>query len=159
MFKKYENCTYTRTALKFGVVLSFSLLYSLHIQAAEVATWADLNTTEDILLTADIQAEGTPQTITINSDINSQPIDGGNHSLTGAAGYKIQISNSNEESGVTIQNFGKVVDGTEESNTYSYTDTNGNTIYKTIDRAITGFDGGAFVFSAYPRKTLGQLRQ
>lgn len=152
MFKKYENCTYTRTALKFGVVLSFSLLYSLHIQAAEVATWADLNTTEDILLTADIQAEGTPQTITINSDINSQTIDGGNHSLTGAAGYKIQISNSNEESGVTIQNFGKVVDGTEESNTYSYTDTNGNTIYKTIDRAITGFDGGAFVFSAYPRK-------
>ena len=105
--------------------------------AADISTWAGFNTIEDILLTGDIQAEGTPQSIVIGTSTTPQTIDGGQHSLTGASGYQIKVS---AKPALTIQNFGNIVDGTEGSHTFSYADTNGNIIYKTITKSINGFN-------------------
>ena len=104
-------------------------------QAADVTTWSGLNTTDNILIKNDIQAEGTPQIINISGG-SAQIIDGGGYSLTGAAGYYINAGSKPE---LTIQNFGSVTDGTAESHTFSYTDANGDIVYKTISKSINGF--------------------
>ena len=105
--------------------------------AVDVTTWGELNTNENIMLTSDILAEGEPQTIQINSGSTPQIIDGGKNSLIGAAGYNVQVNNNSE---FTVQNFGKVVDGTEDNHTYSYIDLSGNAVYKTITGSINGFN-------------------
>ena len=122
-----------------SVVTALSLGNTYTSQAADVSNWADINTNKaetNINFTSDITAEGTPNTITITST-EAQTIDGKNFSFIGTNGYGIKINNN---SGVTIQNFGKIVNGTEDNHTYSYTDTNGSTVYKTISASINGFN-------------------
>ena len=151
MSKKYDDCHYVKNVLNLGLALGISAFYPTQANAVNVSTWSELNTTENISVTADIQAEGSPQIINISSG-NPQTIDGGHHSLTGASSYQFRILNTNADSGITIKNFGTVVDGTAGEHTFSYTDANGDIIYKTITKSISGFTNGAFSLLAHPRK-------
>ena len=112
----------SKTSLSLGGVLLYFSAIT-PVWAVNVSSWADFSTAENIVLTADIEATGEPQIITTNSGNTAQTIDGANHSLTGASGYQLKIQNTNEANGVTVKNF-----------------------------SVTGFDSGAFVFLAYPRK-------
>ena len=123
--------------LLFATLVAISAVSIARADAVEVNSWSGLNTTENIEFTGNISATGEPQTININSQDTPQTIDGGYYSLTGASGYQIIIDNRSD---LTIKNIGKVVDGTADSNTFSYTDSNGNTVYKTIETSISGFD-------------------
>lgn len=146
--------------MKKSLLLSAALtaLCSLGINTAanavDVTSWSEINDNKNeasIIFQNDITAEGTPKVIGLSSAIG-QIINGGGYSLTGANGYKLQISNTDTESGITIQNFGKIVDGTDDNHTYSYTDNAGNTVYKTIQASVNNFTDGAFTFSGSVQK-------
>ena len=124
-----------KNILLYVAIFAISVMGLGIAKAADVTSWSEFNTTENIVVKNDIQAEGSPQYIDISGG-NAQIIDGGGFSLTGASGYYINTGSKPE---LTIKNFGSVTDGTEASHTFSYTDTNGNTIYKTVSKSINGF--------------------
>lgn len=126
-----------KRALLIAALVAISTVGAGAANAADVSSWSELNTAENIKFAGDIQASGEPQTISINSQNNSQTIDGGQYSLTGASGYRILIDNRSE---LIIKNLGKLVDGTAENHTFSYTDAGGNTVYKTISGSVNGFN-------------------
>lgn len=131
---------------KTVLLIETVLLYSTAITpvcATEVSSWAELNgaaADESIVLTNDIQAEGTPKIISLNAD-TPQTVDGANHSLTGANGFYIKKTAGNN---LTIQNFGSVTDGTADDCDYSYIDAEGNTVYKKITNSVSGFNNTPF---------------
>ena len=131
-----------KTVLKLGV--SLSVFFAVCAQATDVATWAEINAaaSDDITVTADIQATGTPKTINLTT--NNQVVDGNGHSLTGASQYKLSFSGSNQ----TVRNFGLAETVTSADDyTYSYLDSDGDTVYKKINASVNGFSAAPFVFS------------
>ncbi len=126
--------------LKLGI--SLSVLFTAYAHATEVTNWAELNSAAsgDITVVADIQAEESPTTISLTST-SPQVIDGGGYSLTGASGYRIQKTSGTD---LTIKNFGSIVNGSEGDYTYSYTDAEGNTVYKKITGSVNGFNQALF---------------
>lgn len=111
--------------------------------AANISTWSELNTTDNVTFAGDITASGTPTSISLNST-TPQTIDGAKHSLIGNTGYQLKIY---EATDLTFQNLGTVSDGSAESNSYSYTDANGNTIYKTVGASVNNFSVSPFITS------------
>ena len=125
--------------MKKNILLIAALLTVLQVNggmsnAAEVASWEDLNTTEDIVIKNNISASGSSTTmIQLTS---GQIIDGGGYSITGADGYYFKSPASGS---ILMKNLGKYSDGSAEANTFSYIDLNGNTLYKTIDASVNSF--------------------
>lgn len=95
-----------KRALLIAALVAISTVGAGAANAADVSSWSELNTAENIKFAGDIQASGEPQTISINSQNNSQTIDGGQYSLTGASGYRILIDNRSE---LIIKNLGNLL--------------------------------------------------
>ncbi len=134
-----------KTLLLTGTAL-LSVLVGTSVSATEVEDWAGLAAAKDdaeITFANDIVATGTPSKINLTSS-EAQIVDGGYRSLTGASGYQIGKTSGTD---LTIRNFGSVTDGKKEDYTYSYTDTEGNTVYKKITSSINSFNKTLFTSS------------
>lgn len=103
--------------------------------AADVTIWSDFNTTENIELKNDIQVEGTPKVIPLNS-ANNQTIDGGGYSIFGDTGFSFSI---NSTGALIFKNLGAYSEGSTEAGTFSYTDLNNETKYINISASVNSF--------------------
>lgn len=143
--------TYLSKAL-FGLssALSFLAYYILPVQAEEVASWAELKAAreaENIVFTGDITAEGDnyPMPITFNTT-TAQTIDGNYHNFSSQDKYSdrwyyYSLSVSKADGSLDLKNFGKFTNGNADNGTFSYTDLEGNTIYKTIEASVNNWKG------------------
>ena len=113
--------------------------------ATEVSSWAELkaaSNTANIVFANDIVATGEEFPMPINfSAAEEQTIDGNYHSFssdpyTGSGYYSLSIENSAD---LNFKNFGKYVDGSAESYTFSYEDLSGNTKYIEIQKSVNSF--------------------
>ncbi len=120
------------------ITLLFALVFSCtSVYAADAGTWTDLDVSGNINVTNDIVANpSTKIQISANKTIN-----GNSHSLQGAANSDFDVKGGGD---FTFQNFGKLSNGTEANNTFSYTDKSGNVIYKTIDKSVNSFSSSVF---------------
>ncbi|MBP5697953.1 MAG: hypothetical protein J6W96_00305, partial [Alphaproteobacteria bacterium] len=137
----------------FGGLLASFVFYSFNVQAEPVAvsSWADINENKgeaSIIFANDIQAEllgEFPGPITF-STATEQTIDGNYHNFSSQDVYdesddswyyySLAINNT---AALNVKNFGKYVAGTAGSNTFSYTDLEGNTVYKTIEASVNNW--------------------
>ena len=132
--------------LPANTLFLLSILLAGSARATDVSSWAELNTNKSsslINITDDITASGSPSVISLNM-AEPQTIDGNGHSITGANTYSFSINNT---ANLTLQNLGAYSDGTADSNTFSYTNLDGDIVYKTIDKSVNSFP--AYLFTRY----------
>ena len=142
---------------KFSVKLSSSLtavaifcINATSLQAADVTSWAELNTAKgdaEIVFANDIQATSTgyPSPITFTSAID-QTIDGNYHAFSSQDRYEdrwyyYSLSISKNGGILNLKNLGKFSNGDSDNSTFSYTDIDGNTVYKKIDASVNNWKG------------------
>jgi len=122
-----------RLSLIIALAFSCSSVY-----AANVSDWHEFAGESDIDVTSDIEAN-TSEKIPVTG---TKTINGNSHSLQGVSGSYFDISGAGGD--FTFQNFGKLSNGTETNNTFSYTDKSGGVIYKTIDKSVNSFSSSVF---------------
>ena len=121
--------------LLFATIVAMSTLNAGIVKAADVTNWEGLGTAGDITIKNDISASGDTKIINLSPG-SGQTIDGGGYSITGADGYYFKSVGTGD---VIMKNLGKYSDGSAQSNTFSYVDMNGDTLYKTIDASVNSF--------------------
>lgn len=142
-----------RSSIKLSSSLGVVAIFCINatsLQAADVTSWADLNTAKgdaEIVFANDIQATSTgyPSPITFNSAID-QTIDGNYHAFSSLDRYEdrwyyYSLSISKNSGILNLMNLGKFSDGDSGDNTFSYTDIDGNTVYKKIDTSVNNWKG------------------
>ena len=140
MSKYHKKISFNNSTL----LLCFMLTTPLY--AADVSSWEEIKTNKNdplINMLADIVVEGSAMPISFNL-AEPQTFDGNGHSITGASGYSFSLNNTAD---VTMQNLGSYSDGTAASNTFSFKNLDGDTIYKTIDKSVNSFP--AYLLTRY----------
>ncbi|MBO4294810.1 MAG: autotransporter domain-containing protein [Alphaproteobacteria bacterium] len=140
MSKYHKKISFNNSTL----LLCFMLTTPLY--AADVSSWEEIKTNKNdplINMLADIVVEGSAMPISFNL-AEPQTFDGNGHSITGASGYSLTLNNTAD---VTMQNLGSYSDGTAASNTFSFKNLDGDTIYKTIDKSVNSFP--AYLLTRY----------
>lgn len=121
--------------LSLAVMLALMSSSTGNVAALTVTDWSGLNTKENITFGNSITAGSN--VIKIQNAPAGQVIDGAGFSFNGGDnGVWLEI----EGGSPIIRNFGSIVDGTENSNTFSYTALDGSLTYKTIENSINGFN-------------------
>lgn len=130
--------------------LCFLGVQSSETLAADVTSWADINTNKteaNINFANDIIAEGGtyPMPISFTSNID-QTINGNYHSFSSQDKYTdrwyyYSLSVSKTGGSLNLTNLGKSSNGDASDNTFSYMDIDGNTVYKNIDASVNNWKG------------------
>ena len=136
--------------LLLSVVAALSLGNANFVQAADVTSWADINTNKaeaSINFSNDITAEGGtyPMPISFTSNID-QTINGNYHSFSSQDKYTdrwyyYSLSVAKTGGTLNVTNLGKSSNGDASDNTFSYTDIDGNSVYKNIDASVNNWKG------------------
>ena len=143
-----------KNILFIAALIALSSLSAGTSNAADVTSWSDLKTNSEeanIKFSNDITAEGAtppasfPSPITFSS-ATDQTIDGNYHSFSSQdlhtdRWYYYSLSASKTGGSLSLKNLGKFSDGSADNNTFSYTDVNGNTVYKNIDASVNNWKG------------------
>ena len=143
-----------KRALLIAALVAISTVGAGTANAADISSWSELETNkgaENIEFSNDITAEGgspygpNPAPITFTSDAN-QTINGNYHSFSSQdlytdRWYYYSLSVSKNGGTLNVKNLGKSSSGDASNNTVSYTDIDGNTVYKNIGASVNNWKG------------------
>ncbi len=144
-----------KRALLIAALVAISTVGVGTANAANVTSWSELKTNKDaenIIFQNDITATGEefPMPLTITAATN-QTIDGNYHSFSSQGKWIDQdtsprwidysLSVAKTGGSLSFKNLGKFSDGSADNNTFSYTDLDGNTVYKNIQASVNNWKG------------------